>query len=61
MRGAEALWTSLNDDEYTVCACPGSAPPTNPFRLVNPTGTDIRHSNDQLDFGSLRVTATLRF
>ena len=59
--GAEALWTSLSDDEYTVRAGPGTAPPTNPFLLVNPTGTDIRRSNDQLDFGSLRVTATYRF
>lgn len=59
--GAEALWTSLSDDEYTVRAGPGTAPPTNPFLLVTPSGTDIRRSNDQFDFGSLRVTATYRF
>ena len=59
--GAEYLWTSLNDDEYTVRSGPGTAPPTNPFLLVDPTGTDIQRSNDQLDYGSLRLTATYRF
>lgn len=59
--GTEYLWTSLTDEDYTVRAGPGSAPPTNPFLLVDPTGTDIRRSNDRLDFGSFRVTATYRF
>jgi outer membrane immunogenic protein len=59
--GAEALWTSLTDEDYTVRAGPGSAPPTNPFLLVDPTGTDIRRSNDRMDFGSLRFTASYRF
>ena len=59
--GAEYLWTSLTDEDYTVRSGPGSAPPTNPFLLVDPTGTDIQRSNDQLDYGSLRLTATYRF
>lgn len=59
--GAEYLWTSLNDDDYTVRSGPGTAPPTNPFLLVDPTGTDIQRSNDQLDYGSLRLTAAYRF
>lgn len=59
--GAEYLWTSLDDDEYTVRAGPGTAPATNPFLIVTPSGTDIRRSNDQFEFGSLRLTATYRF
>ena len=59
--GAEYVWTELEDDDYTVRAGPGSAGPTNPFLIVNPTGTDIQRSNDQIGFGSLRLTATYRF
>lgn len=59
--GAEYLQTSFEDNEYTVRAGPGSAGPTNPFRIVNPDGTDIRRSNGNFDYGSLRLTATYRF
>jgi outer membrane immunogenic protein len=58
--GTEYLVTSLHDkDEFTVRA-QGPAPATNPFILTNPTGTDLRRS-DQFDFRTLRFTAGYRF
>ena len=59
--GAEYLMTSLDDDEARVRVGPGSAPPTNPFLLQNPAGTDFRRSDDELEFDSFRVLATYRF
>ena len=58
--GIEYLATSLDDDEYRVRS-QGPAPATNAFILVNPAGTDFRRSDDELDFDSIRLTATYRF
>ena len=58
--GIEYLATSLDDDEYRVRA-QGPAPATNPFILANPAGTDFRRSDSDLDFDSIRLTATYRF
>jgi hypothetical protein len=43
-----------------VRATRGAAPATNPFVLVNPTGTDFARSDDQF-IESWRVTTNLRF
>ncbi|WP_296820418.1 outer membrane beta-barrel protein [Brevundimonas sp.] len=59
--GLEYLRTSLEDGDYTVRAGPGTAPPTNPFLIVNPTGTDMRRSDTRFDISSWRLTATYRF
>lgn len=59
--GIEYLITRVDDDEYRVRTGPGTAPPTNPFLLVNPAGTDFRRSDTDFDLDSLRVTATYRF
>ena len=59
--GAEYLYTDLEGEEYTVRSGPGTAPLTNPFRIVNPNGTDIRRSSNDIDLHSFRVTAAFRF
>lgn len=58
--GAEYLYSNLNDDSYRVRAA-GPAPATNPFILTNASGTDFARSEDDFDYGSLRVTLTYRF
>lgn len=58
--GLEYLYSSYNDDDYTVAVGPGSAPATNPFLLEN-GGTDMRLSNDRFNYHSLRATVNLRF
>lgn len=58
--GAEYLYSNLNDDSYRVRAA-GPAPATNPFILTNTSGTDFARSEDDFDYGSLRVTLTYRF
>lgn len=60
--GAEYLYTSLDADEgLTVRTGPGTAPPTNPFLIVNPAGTDQRRTNDELAYHGFRVTLSARF
>jgi len=59
--GLQYLYTSLKDDDYGVRVGPGTAPATNPFLLVNPTGTDIIRSDEKFRFHSIRATASFRF
>lgn len=60
--GAEYLYTSLDTDEgLTVRTGPGTAPLTNPFRIVNPNGTDQRRTSDELAFHGFRVSLAARF
>ena len=58
--GAEYLMTRLDDrDEFTV-RVQGPAPATNPFILTNPSGTDLRRT-DQFDLHTLRFMTGYRF
>lgn len=60
--GAEYLYTSLDaGDGLTVRTGPGTAPPTNPFLIVNPAGTDQRRSSDEIAFHGFRLTLAARF
>lgn len=59
--GLEYLYSSFNDDDYTVAVGPGTAPATNPFLLDNPEGTDMRLSNDRFDTHALRASVNFRF
>ncbi len=59
--GLEYLFTDLDDDSYRVRTGPGSAPATNPFLIVNPEGTDMRRSDTDFKFDSVRLTASWRF
>ncbi len=58
--GAEYLYSNLSDSKYRVRAA-GPAPATNPFILANASGTDIRRSDSDFDYGALRLTLTYRF
>jgi outer membrane immunogenic protein len=58
--GVEYLWTSLDDGDYQVAVGPGTAGPTNPFLIVDPTGTDMKRSNDDFEFSSVGVTLNWR-
>lgn len=59
--GAQYMFTSLKDDGYRVTAAPGTALPSNPFLLVDPTGTDFRRSGDKFETHTVSVTANYRF
>lgn len=60
--GVEYLYTSLDaGDGLTVRTGPGTAPPTNPFLITNPAGTDQRRTGDEIAFHGVRLTATARF
>lgn len=59
--GLEYIYTDLDDDSAVVRVGPGTAPATNPFLLVDPTGTDTRRSDDSFKFHAFRLTAGYRF
>lgn len=60
--GVEYLYTSLDvEDGMVVRTGPGTAPLTNPFRIVNPAGTDQRRTTDGFDFHGVRLTVSARF
>jgi len=59
--GLEYMLTQLDDDSYRVHVGPGTASATNPFLLVNANGTDLRRSDTDFDFDSVRLTASYRF
>jgi outer membrane immunogenic protein len=59
--GLEYLYTNFVDDDYVVNVGPGSAPITNPFRIVNANGTDMRRSDSDFDMHNIRFTANFRF
>lgn len=59
--GVEALHTTLQDDDYVVAVGPGTAPPTNPFLLVDPSGTDMKRVDEDFAINTLKLTATWRF
>jgi outer membrane immunogenic protein len=59
--GLEYLRSEYDDDSYYVQVGPGTAGPTNPFLLVDPTGTDMKPSNEKFGTHSLRVSASMQF
>lgn len=59
--GLEYMYNNYQDDDYVVEVGPGQAPATNPFLLGNPAGSDIRRSDDNFRFHSIRATAAFRF
>jgi opacity protein-like surface antigen len=58
--GALYLYSNYKDDDYRVRAA-GPAPATNPFILVNPSGTDFRRSDERFKTRSLSATASYHF
>jgi outer membrane immunogenic protein len=59
--GLEYLYTNYVDDDYVVNVGPGTAPITNPFRIVNANGTDMRRADSDFDMHNIRFTAAFRF
>lgn len=60
--GVEYLYSDLDvNDPLVVRTGRGTAPATNPFLLVNATGTDQIRSNDTIKLHAFRVTAAYRF
>jgi outer membrane immunogenic protein len=59
--GLEYLYTNYVDDDYVVNVGPGTAPITNPFRIVNANGTDMRRGDSDFDMHNIRFTAAFRF
>ncbi len=59
--GLEYLYTNYVDDDYVIRVGPGTAPITNPFRIVNPNGTDMRRDDSDFDMHNIRFTAAFRF
>lgn len=59
--GMEYLYSNFKDDDYFVAVGPGSAGATNPFLLVNSAGTNMRPSDDDFNYHSIRGTVSFRF
>jgi outer membrane immunogenic protein len=59
--GLQYLYRSIDAGDYVVRAGPGTAGPTNPFRIVNPNGTDFSRSGDRFTAHAVQVTASYRF
>ncbi len=59
--GFEYLRTQLDDEGYVVDVGPGTAGPTNPFLIVNPTGTFMTRSEDQFEYDTYSLTAAWRW
>lgn len=58
--GFEYLYNNYTNDDYVVNVGPGTAPATNPF-LIQSGQTDMRRSDPNFEFHSLRVTTAFRF
>ncbi|HEX8381387.1 MAG TPA: outer membrane beta-barrel protein [Allosphingosinicella sp.] len=59
--GLQYLYRSIDAGDYVVRAGPGTAGLTNPFRIVNPNGTDFRRSDGDFTSHGLSLTASFRF
>lgn len=60
--GAEYLYTGLDvNDPLITRVGPGTAGPTNPFLIVNASGTDTRRQSDELNYHAVRFTVSARF
>ncbi len=59
--GLQYMRVSLKDNDARVAVGPGVAPPTNPFLLVNGTGTDFARSHSRFASQSVKATASFRF
>jgi outer membrane immunogenic protein len=59
--GLQYLYNSIEADDYVVRTGPGTAGLTNPFRIVNPNGTDFARSGDNFTSHNVSLTANFRF
>ena len=59
--GLEYLYRAVDANDYTVRAGPGTAPLTNPFRIVNANGTDFQRNGDRLSSHGVTLNLNYRF
>ncbi len=59
--GLQYLYRSIDAGDYVVRAGPGTAGLTNPFRIVNPAGTDFARSDEDFTSHGVSLTASFRF
>lgn len=59
--GVEYIFTHVDDDNARVRLGRGSGPATNPFVLVNASGTDFARSDPNFRWHSARAVANFRF
>lgn len=59
--GALYLFRSLDDDGFRVRTFRGTAPATNPFVIVNPSGTNFARSETDFETHSVTAVASFRF
>lgn len=59
--GLQYLYKNIDAGDYVVRAGPGTAGLTNPFRIVNPNGTDFARSDDDFSTHGVQLTANFRF
>ncbi len=59
--GLEYMYNQFDDNDYRVRVGPGTSPVTSPFRIVNANGTDLRRSDGNFSWHSLRATIAYRF
>ena len=59
--GAQYLYTSLKDEDFTVRAGGTNLPVSNPFLRTNPNGTDFARSSSRFTSHNVSVTANFRF
>lgn len=59
--GLQYLHQTIDAGDYVVRAGPGTAGLTNPFRIVNPNGTDFQRSGDRFRSHKVSLTANFRF
>ena len=59
--GLEYLRPRIDDEDARVLTSRGTAPLTNPFLLVNASGTNFRRSDDRFDLDTVQLTLNLRF
>ncbi len=59
--GLQYLYRSIDAGDYVVRAGPGTAGLTNPFRIVNPNGTDFARSGDKFSSHGVSLTGSFRF
>jgi opacity protein-like surface antigen len=59
--GVEYLYTNIEDDSYKVVVGRGTAPATNPFLLGSAGSTEIRRSESDFDFHTIKATMAWHF
>ena len=58
--GLEYIWTELDDGDDPVAVGLRTAPSTNPFFIVDPTGTDMKRTMDLFAYSTVGITLNWR-